>query len=343
MATTIKDFQLSGFPLTINRVCQLAFQYAKINGITGFSDESQKAGRKWLNGFLKRNPGIHVRKAQNLSIARAMGANPTVIGNWFKLLDEVKQKCQITSPSQIWSGDETGVQNVPKEVKVVGAKNIRTFQQVASEQGETSTILTFINACGDVVPPMVIHKAARVQDSWKVKAPGNVTVSATSKGYITKSQFHEYGLRFIRYLKSNGMAYRPNLLIIDGHKSHVYNLPFYEAMRDNNVEILTIPPHTSHLLQALDSVPFAQFKKWWEYHLMRYNNAHSGRSLTKPEFWEVFSPAWNSAMVPKNIISGFRKTGIYPHNPEAIPESAMAPSQITDKKNGENCCKCADC
>ena len=48
-------------------------------------------------------------------------------------------------------------------------------------------------------------------------------------------------------------------------------------------------------------------------------------------------------MVPKNIISGFRKTGVYPHNPEAIPESAMAPSQITDKKNGENCCKCADC
>ena len=170
MATTIKDFQLSGFPLTISRVCQLAFQYAKINGITGFSDESQTAGRKWLRGFLIRNPGIRVRKAQNLSIARAMGANPTVIGNWFKLLDEVKQKCQITSPSQIWSGDETGVQNVPKEVKVVGAKNIRTFQQVASEQGETSPILTFINACGDVVPPMVIHKAARVQDSWKVKA-----------------------------------------------------------------------------------------------------------------------------------------------------------------------------
>ena len=65
---------------------------------------------------------------------------------------------------------------------------------------------------------------------------------------------------------------------------------------------------------------------------MWYNNAHSGRSLTKPEFWEVFSPAWNSAMVPKNIISGFRKIGIYLHNPEAIPELAMAPSQITDKK-----------
>ena len=188
MATTIKDFQLSGFPLTISHVCQLAFQYAKINGITGFSDESQTAGKKWLSGFLKCNPGIHVRKAQNLSIARAIGANPMVIGNWFNLLAEVKQKCQNTSLSQIWSGDKTGIQNIPKEVKVVGVKNIRTFQHVASEQGKTSTILTFINACRNVVPPMVIHKVTRIQDSWKVKAPGNVRVSATSKGYITKSK-----------------------------------------------------------------------------------------------------------------------------------------------------------
>ena len=147
------DFQLSGFPLAISRVCQLAFQYAKINDITGFSDESQTAGTRRLSGFLKCNPGFRVKKAQNSSIACAMGVNPMVIGNWFKLLAEVKQKCQITSPSQIWSGDKTGVQNIPKEVKVVGAKNMRTFQQVASEQGETSTILTFINACQNVVPP----------------------------------------------------------------------------------------------------------------------------------------------------------------------------------------------
>ena len=169
-----------------------------------------------------------------------MGANLTVIGNWFKLLADVKQKCQITSPEQIWSGDETGVQNVPKEVKVVGMKKICTFQQVAAEQGETSTILTFVNACGNVVPPMVIHKAARVHESWKVKTPGNIRIAATAKGYITKAKFHEYGLRFVQYLKSKGMAYRPNLLIIDGHTSHVYNLPFYQAMCDNNIEILTI-------------------------------------------------------------------------------------------------------
>ena len=116
------------------------------------------AGQKWLRGFLSRHPQITLKKARNLSIARAMGANPTVIGSWFTLLDKIKKTAGITSPDQIWSGDEMGVQNVPKEVKVLGLKNIRCFQQVSAEQRETSTILSFISAAGNVVPPMVLHK-----------------------------------------------------------------------------------------------------------------------------------------------------------------------------------------
>ena len=89
-----------------------------------------------------------------------------------------------------------------------------------------------------------------------------------------KSKFDEYRLHFAKFLKSNRLADKTKLLIIDGHKSHLYNLPFYKAMRANNIEILTIPPHTYHLLQALNLVPFAQFKKHWESNLMKYNNTH---------------------------------------------------------------------
>ena len=87
-----------------------------------------------------------------------MGANATVISQWFDLLKKIQMEVGIVSPAQIWSGDKTGVQNVPKEIKVLGIKNIRTFQQVSSEQGETSTILSFVNTLGNVVPPMIIHK-----------------------------------------------------------------------------------------------------------------------------------------------------------------------------------------
>ena len=99
-----------------------------------------------------RHPTITLKKARNLSIAQAMGANPTVISQWFDLLKEIQMEVGIVSPAQIWSGDETGVQNVPKEIKDLGIKNIRTFQQVLSEQGETSTILSFVNTLGILSP-----------------------------------------------------------------------------------------------------------------------------------------------------------------------------------------------
>ena len=199
------------------------------------------AGRKWLHGFLLHHPDIALKKAHNLSIARAMGANPTVIGNWFKLLKDIKDTAGIISPDQIWSGDETGIQNVLKEVKVLGMKHIRTFQQVSSEQGETSTVLSFVSAGGKVCPPLVIHKGQQVQETWCLKAPRDIQLSATTKEYITKSRFHQYGVHFIKYLKKEGLANKKNLLIVDGHKSHLYNLPFYKAMRANGIEVLTIP------------------------------------------------------------------------------------------------------
>ena len=49
---------------------------------------------------------------------------------------------------------------------------------------------------------------------------------------------------------------------------------------------------------------------------MKYNKTHSGRVLNKVNFWDVFVPSWNSSITPKNIILGFKKTGVYPHDPE---------------------------
>ena len=77
-----------------------------------------------VEGVSGQAPHNNIKKARNLSIARAMGANPTIISQWFDLLKKIQMEVGIVSPAQIWSGDETGVQNVPKEIKVLGIKNI---------------------------------------------------------------------------------------------------------------------------------------------------------------------------------------------------------------------------
>ena len=114
---------------------------------------------------------------------------------YFKKLKLTLTACGINSPTQVWSSDENGLQSVPKEKKVLAIKKVKAYQQVSAEQGEISTVLTFVSGEGKVVPLMVIHKGERVQDNWVSKAPGD----ATTRGYITKAKFHEYGLRFAHY------------------------------------------------------------------------------------------------------------------------------------------------
>ena len=48
-----------------------------------------------------------------------------------------------------------------------------------------------------------------------------------------------------------------------------------------------------------------------------------------------FTPSFSSAMIPKNILSGFRKTGISPYDPSAISIESLMPSQVTEKGDGE--------
>ena len=103
-------------------------------------------------------------------------------------------------PEQIWSGDETGVQSIPKEDKFLGEVKKPLVNQVPADQGETSTVLTFVNTVGRVCPPMVIHKGQRVQREWATNMPISVRLAATTKGYITKQKFHEYGVCFVKYL-----------------------------------------------------------------------------------------------------------------------------------------------
>ena len=58
IAACIHEFQAARFPLTMSNVRSLAWQYADLNGICGFSDKDQKAGHGWEIYFLKRHPDL---------------------------------------------------------------------------------------------------------------------------------------------------------------------------------------------------------------------------------------------------------------------------------------------
>ena len=70
----------------------------------------------------------------------------------------------IENPMNIWNCNESGVQDVPKEEDMIDVTREKVHTISSKEQGETTTVLAFANACGQVFPPLVIFKGAKVND-----------------------------------------------------------------------------------------------------------------------------------------------------------------------------------
>lgn len=332
MVKLIKEFQRAGFPLTMLKIRKMAFDYAQAHKLLGFNQRSNKAGRSWAKYFLSRHPDIKIKKSHHLSLARAMCANAPNVSKWFDTeYKPLLRELGINSPEQIWNCDETGVTNMPNEDMVLGEVGFPAQKTVACEQGELSTILTYVNGVGNVCPPLVIHKGIRVQQYWEEGKPADFQLAATPSGYIDKHRFHLYAVKWVIWMKTKGFLGRNNVLVLDSHKSHVYNISFLEEMIENKISVISIPPHTSHIVQPLDSVPFAEFKRNWNAEMDEYNFDSHGQALPKGQFFPLLTKVWKRSMSVPAIQAGFRKTGIYPVNFHAIDQRKFGPAKPSDR------------
>ena len=124
--------------------------------------------------------------------------------------------------------------------------------------------------------------------------------------------------------KANG-EYR--LLIVDGHNSH-YTVAFLRLARLHMIIVICYPAHSTHIYQGLDVVVFAVLKHYLGVErdaLLRT----TGKAIDKGNFLEVISKAYVTALTPELIKTAFRKTGIWPFNPNVITAEMLAPSKET--------------
>ena len=79
-----------------------------------------------------------------------------------------------------------------------------------------------------------------------------------------------------------------------------------------------MPPNTTHLCQPLDKGPFAPLKLEWRKSVQNFLSANPGRVVSRYDFSQLFHEAWLRAMNARNITAGFRHTGVFPFNKEAV-------------------------
>jgi hypothetical protein len=184
----------------------------------------------------------------------------------------------ITKPMQIYNVDETGITVVHSPGKVfsaVGRKHV--YSITSGERGKTHTVVVCVSASGHAIPPLMIYpRKMAVPDNMKIGAvPGTIF----DNGWITQEIYFEW---FKFFIKSIPPA-RPVLLIEDGHGSHI-TLDVIELARKNDIHLLCLPSHTSHILQPLDIGSFkSAYSKACRKYIRERKNKRRRESNVKPK------------------------------------------------------------
>jgi hypothetical protein len=114
-----------------------------------------------------------------------------------------------------------------------------------------------------------------------------------------------------------------------------------EFARANDIHLLCLPAHTTHILQPLDVGVFKSFKSFFSKACTNYIAKHPGRVITADILASLVAEAWPSSFTSVNIMSGFKKCGLFPFNPSAVDDRQSAPSKAfqvpkTPKTPAEN-------
>ncbi|XP_072392439.1 uncharacterized protein [Diabrotica undecimpunctata] len=119
---------------------------------------------------------------------------------------------------------------------------------------------------------------------------------------------------------------------MDNHKSHV-SLASIKFAKENNIILLTLPPHTPHRLQPLDKVVFGPLKKYFSHGCQNWLLKNPEKRITIYDIAEILSDAYPLAVCPKNVVSAFKAIGLFPFNDNIFNDDDFIASTITDMLN----------
>lgn len=262
------------YGLSYQQIHSLAFQFAckleEIKAIkkvpdswmTKNSDEEPAASRDWLQGFMKRHPELSLRRPVRTSIGRAAAFNKPIVDALFDIHGRVRESHQYNA-ADVWNMDETGLSTVHKTKFVVASKGTRCVGAISSgERGTNVTMALAVSAAGDKIPPFFVYPRAKFQDRFLLHGTANARGVANGSGWQTNDTFLKWLPTFKNYAIRSSTE--KTLLIMDNHESHM-TIAGLDFCKENNIEVLTLPPHTSHRMQPLDRGVFGPLKTYFDH------------------------------------------------------------------------------
>jgi hypothetical protein len=111
-----------GVPLTYGQIQQFAGRLLAIKG------DYKELGKRWMEGFLRRNPILRTKRARNIDSVRVNGAITAIIKSWFQRL--AIPAIAAIKPENQYNIDESGImEGYGANGLVVGSSKRRSIQK----------------------------------------------------------------------------------------------------------------------------------------------------------------------------------------------------------------------
>jgi hypothetical protein len=295
--------------------------HAQLRAIAASLLESQGShsslGKRWATSFIQRHPNIQSKLGRRTEWSRVNAACPENINKLFSLYETF----DWIPPSQRYNADEGGIiEGQGANGLVIGSSEGKGASQTPTKLDTSRTWISFIeciSATGTALNPLIIFKGKNVQDQWfctkflQDHASWHTTVSAN--GWTSNIIALEWLEKvFLPETKPEDQS-QPRLLIVDGHGSHTTDA-FMTACFLNNVFMLFLPAHTSHILQPLDLGCFSALKTDYKRQIGDFMSLTDTSRVGKLKFLDFYAHAREVGLRKSNILAGWRASGLWPIN-----------------------------
>lgn len=207
-------------------------------------------------------------------------------------------------------------------------KGVAALKQHKNSDKENVTTLIYANALGKVGPSLTLFKTGRFPSVVNNMVPNNWTFGKTEKGWMTSEAFYLYMANsFYPFLLKTNIE-RHVIVFMDGHRLHL-TLDLGNFCKEKGIILVAIYPNSTHIIQTLDVGVFGPLKIDWRNMTEQYRFEHNGNEITKFDVPNLLSKLINKENFKSNVVSGFRKSGIYPFDKEAIDYSKILNKPIT--------------
>ena len=290
-----------GLGLTHSQIRSFANRILKLQGIL------QPIGQKWVTGFFRRNPSIKTKRARKVDSLRVTAATTQVLKDWFPLFN--LPAVRAVKLANRWNVDEAGIaEGAGTNGLIVGSRFTNAIAQKKPGSRTWISFIECISAEGQALDPLVIYKGVNVQQQWFPTVISDLeqyrtwSFTSTPKGWTTNATGLEWLLKIFIPRSQPDNPQEPRLLILDGHGSHS-TTDFIWNCYINNIFLLFLLPHSSHLLQPLDLSIFSSMKTAYQKELGKLTGILTSTTVGKRLFLHCYNTARIASLTNQNIKS----------------------------------------